>query len=167
MAHYGEILVNYTPEIDDLYTHMGNYFNNPTMVKTKVVDNKCVYMTKITCKLTNEYRYLIALILDDRLPLGANKQLGNLQWTEFHTRKMTENHPLAQHDYIPTRNTPLYTDIIKTSNNNDASVYECKAFPITISMLHNTKDIDNDTEYTNKGTIVSALETYETVITLL
>jgi len=163
MAHYGEILVEHTPEIDAFYVHIDTYFNNPTMVKTKTVNNNSVYMTKIPCQLNNQYRYLIVAVIEDDLPLGALKPLSELKWTEFNARTLSDKFPLKSHDYQPTRNTPLNTKITRINSTKEKSIYECSTFPIRIDILHQ-KFIDN--EYTSTGNIINALETYQTIITL-
>lgn len=163
MAHYGEVLIEHTPDLDNFYIHIVNYFNNPIMTKTKIVNNNSVYMIKIPCQLNNQYRYLIVAVIEDSLPLGALKSLSELKWIEFNARTLPTNFPLKQHEYQPSHNTPLNTKIKKIDTTKEKSIYDCDDFPVIISILHK-KFIDN--EYRDTGNIINALETYQTVITL-
>jgi hypothetical protein len=55
--------------------------------------------------------------------------------------------------------------IKRVDKTKQASTYECLTLPLTINLLHPAKKDANT--YQNEGTIVAALETYETVVTIL
>ena len=78
MAQYGELIMEYNSETESVYKYFVDYFNNPNMTKIKDTQNLSMYLTKIHCLLSNEFRYLILLVDEDNLPLGAQKLMSNL-----------------------------------------------------------------------------------------
>lgn len=164
MAQYGELLNAYEPQRDILYGYFDDYFNHPTMVKIKNVSDLSVYMTKTYCLLTNECRYIIAFINQDYDPIGTKKELKKLSWVSLQTRTLTDKHDIPSHDYQPRAIGPLNKKIIRTNRTAHASTYKCEGLPVTVTLLH-TKH-DTDSEYQQYGNIVSALETYHTIITI-
>lgn len=144
-----------------IYQLFYEYFNNPTMIKIKDVGGFSMYMSKTYCLLSKECRYLVAFIPSDGAALKTPQQLQNLRWESFQTRTMEDRHILPPHHYTATRNTPLMAQIKRESLTGQASTYSCEKFPIVITLLHKK----SDNEYQDTGTVVSALETYETIIT--
>ena len=162
MAQYGEIILDYNSETESVYTYFADYFNNPIMTKIKNTMNLSMYLTKIECLLANEFRYLITLVDEDNLPLGAQKSLSTLEWKSLQTRTLTENHSVPIHKYNPTNNTPLNKTIRRTKLLDNSSTYICEELSLTITLLHK-KDKH---EYRSEGKIINALETYQTIITI-
>lgn len=162
MAQYGEIILDYNSETESVYTYFVEYFENPTMTKIKNMMELSMYLTKIECLLTNEFRYIIVLVDEDNLPLGAQKLLSNLQWKSIQTRTLSENHSIPIHKYNPTNNSPLNRTITRTHLLDESSTYVCQELSITITLLH--KKDKND--YRSEGKVINALETYQTIITI-
>ena len=162
MAQYGEIILDYNSEAESVYTYFVDYFNNPTLIKIKNTMDLSMYLTKMECLLTNEFRYLITLVDEDNLPIGAQKSLSTLQWKSLQTRTLSENHSVPIHKYNPTNNTPLNRGIRRTKLLEDSSTYICDELSLTITLLH--KKDKND--YRSEGKVINALETYQTVITI-
>ena len=164
MAQYGELLNAYEPERDALYGYFDEYFNHPMMVKIKNVSELSVYMTKTYCLLTNECRYIIAFVNQDHNPVGTKKELKTLSWVSLQTRTLGDKHNLPSHDYRPRAIGSLNKKIVRIEKTSEASTYRCEGLPVTITLLH-TKN-DTDSEYQQYGTLISALETYQTIITM-
>ena len=160
MATYGKVL--YNPEIDSVYSAITIFFNNPTMTKIKDVDNYSMYMSKTYCLLSNECRYLIAFVDKNNFDVGSFENLINLNWVSFQTRTLNDKHELQSHSYNPKRGGILDTTIYRNEKNEKTSVYNCDSLPIKITLLHTPKMTVND--YQDKGTIISALETYQTIV---
>ena len=164
MAHYGQLLDAFQPEKDAIYSYFDEYFGTPVMTKIKNVDGYSMYMTKIYCLLTNDYRYIIAMVPKDTFLIKAQKSLKDMSWISLQTRTLKYNHDIPSHNYNPVNGGPLKKLISKVQNTNEASTYTCEELPIIVTLLH-TKS-DSKFEYQSKGTIISALETYQTVITI-
>jgi len=164
MASYGELLETYSPDTERLYQKFSDYFNHPTMHKIKDVNGHSMYMAKTYCLLSNECRYIVAFTKQDRLPPGSEQALRALPWVSLQTRTLADKHELPSHDYQPTRSSPLNKTITRVSRTRDVSVYSCEEFPLTVTLLH--KEPNLPMEYQDKGTIITALETYQTIVTL-
>lgn len=164
MACYGELLNTFDPLKDNFYTYINEYFNFPSLTKIKDVNNNSIYMVKTICLLSNKCRYLIAVILKDDNNIGSIVKLIDLNWISFQTRTLDDKHNIDSHNYQPLMKGPLKETIKRTEILPELSKYVCK-FPIEILLLHKKKDIQS--EYQPTGNIISALETYETIINFI
>jgi hypothetical protein len=95
--------------------------------------------------------------------IGDKENLFNLRWVSLQTRTLPDKHDLPCHAYQPKREGDLNVIIERTSKTKEASTYKCDSFPLIITLLHLKKD---ENEYQDRGNIISALETYSTIITL-
>lgn len=178
MAQYGEILdKDFRPELNEMYEAFTKYFNNPTMSKIKNVDNYSMYISKLYCLLSNECRYLIVLVPIDNKGLKSLISLSDINWISFQTRTLHENYELPPHSYIAKRGGLLDCEILRIKVTEKASTYSCEKFPIIINILHSHQNTQKDnysssgsdsfvSEYQDKGVIITALETFQTIISL-
>jgi len=162
MAHYGELLDIFEPDKDNMYKEFDKYFNHPTMVKIKNVNKHSMYMTKTVCLLSNECRYIIAFLPLDEFPIGGKERMNNLRWMSLQTRTLPDKHDLPSHGYQHKRDGALKATITRTCVTPEASTYKCETFPLIVTLLHKKSDYD----YQSTGNIISAIETYSTIITL-
>jgi len=161
---HGELIdTDYDPSLDFMYRAFTTYFNNPVLTKIKNVTTFSVYMTKTYCLLNKECRYIVVFVPDDGMRIGNRDTLGNMRWISIQTRTLEDKHKLDPHGYTAAAEGPLMASIIRTKNTDEASTYSCEQFPITITLL-NVKKVANS--YQDKGTIVAALETWETIVVL-
>ena len=166
MAEYGKIIDEFASINENIYQYFYEYFKDHLMSKEKNVDNKySVYVSKLYCLLNKDCRYIIILTEIDDNPIKSKINLSNLVWISLQTRTLSseEYDDLESHGYIPKNQGPLTNKIIRTEYNKDASTYKCEKFPIIITILGN-KNKDAIT-YRNEGTIIEALETWQTIIT--
>lgn len=160
-SSYGERIQGFDPDKEKIYGLITEYFNKPVMTKIKDVETYSMYMCKMYCLLTNECRYLVAFSLRDSTPLNSLSPLSDIKWVSFQTRTLEDKHELDTHGYQPKRIDALNKMIKKESVNKDSTVYTCPDIPcISISLLH-TKSVK---EYSDSGTVLTALETYQTII---
>lgn len=163
MAQYGQMLNDYEPNKDSMYQAFDNYFNHPTMVKVKNVNGHSMYMAKMYCLLSNECRYIIVFVTQDTMLIRAKESLKNLRWISLQTRTLPDHHDLPSHGYQPRREGPLNVVIDRTSKTPKLSTYSCKELPLTCTILHTKQNVN---EYQDRGNIIAALETYQTILTL-
>ena len=163
MANYGEVLDS---GLDDehMYKSFVDYFSNPLMTKIKNVDSFTMYMAKTHCLLSRECRYIVAFITIDAKELGSTEFLSNLQWKSIQTRTMSDYHNLPSHPYTATNKGPLKAVITRVEKNAEQSTYVCESLPLKVTILHTKKKGMHDLQ--DKGTIIAALETWQTVVTL-
>lgn len=163
MEDYGELLDDFNPEKNNLYKAFVNYFGNPLMSKSKNVNNYSIYMAKTQCMLSNMCRYIIATTPLDNNPVGYKINLTNIEWVSFQTRTLSGEFPaINSMSYLPEKKGALMATIERISKNKNSSLYSCSDFPISITLLRGK----NTSDYQPTGTIISALETYNTVIML-
>jgi hypothetical protein len=166
MSEYGqEINPFYDPNKDNVYESFSDYFNNPILTKIKNVDNYTVYMTRIHTMIGNSYRYLILFVDIDTDMLKTTKNMKELEWISLQTRTLEDDHDLKQHTYQVSQKPPLNQKIHVKTQNEKQSVYHSENFPLVITMLHTRKN--NHYQYQPTGTIISALETFQTVINFI
>jgi len=161
MAHYGQMLDDYEPTKDSMYQSFDDYFNHPTMVKIKNVNSHSMYMSKTYCLLSNECRYIIVFVVQDTMLVGSKEFLKNLHWASLQTRTLQDHHTLPAHNYQPLREGPLNVIINRTATTPESSTYSCEKLPLICTLLHSKKGAS---EYQNRGNIIAALETYNTIL---
>jgi hypothetical protein len=156
---------NTTPGFKQLHDALCDFFEHPVMTKRGNVSGFSKYATQIYCLLSNQYRYIIVFVKEDVFPIEYVQPLSNLKWDSFQTRTLTENFDLPRHNYIPKRKKGFILDsqIKRTKFENGNSEYSCERLPeFTISLIHTSSDIN---DYQSDGTLVRAIETYQTLIT--
>lgn len=161
---YGEMIDDYNPGLDQMYQAFTKYFNNPTLTKIKDVNNHSMYMAKNYCLLSKECRYIVVFTNRDTSSVGTTDELQHIRWISFQTRTLEDKHNLPPHNYSPVDGGPLTAVITRTKIEKESSTYSCQNFPITVSLLHTSTN--SSSAYQNKGTIIAALETWNTIICL-
>ena len=160
----GELIDNdYDPNLDSMYNAFTSYFNNPVLTKIKNVNEFSVYMAKTYCLLSKECRYIIVFIPNDGMRIGNRESLDNMRWVSIQTRTLEDKHELEPHGYTAEAKGELMAPINRIKTTEEASTYYCNKFPLTVTLL-NVKNAPNS--YQDKGTIIAALETWETIICL-
>lgn len=161
--NYGEILDYYEPEKDNLYDMFTEYFKNPLMTKIKNVGTFSMYISKLYCLLSKECRYLIVFVPVDENNISSKQYLEKLRWESLQTRTLTDQYEIEAHGYEPVAKGPLTAVIERINIDKEISTYSCAKFDIVITLLHTEKNDAN--VYQQKGTVIAALETYNTIIT--
>jgi hypothetical protein len=167
MTEYGQVInPYYDPRKNNAYDAFVKYFNNPILTKIKNVDNYSVYMTRIHTLLGNSYRYLILFVeIDVNVVFNTSKNMDEIKWVSLQTRTLEDYHDLKSHTYQPVLKHPLNQKIKNQNMNEKQSTYHSEDFPLVITLLHTRKD--NVYEYQPTGTIISAIETFQTIINFI
>ncbi len=161
MAAYGQVIdSDFDPRKENIHALFAEYFENPIMTKVKDVDKFSVYMAKIHALLGVEYRYLIVFVDKDGATIGTTERLDRMKWVSLQTRTLTDEHKLQWHAYTPRRMENLDKKITLTYKNDKQYVYKVQDLPLTITLLPKSKGLD----YNTSGSVVAALETYQTIV---
>lgn len=163
VQRYGVELNNYEIDRKFMYKIFDDYFNHPIMIKIKDVNGYSMYMIKTYCMIGIGCRYIIAFVKKDNMPINSKESLSTLKWESLQTRTLTDQHNIASHRYQPSLHSPLNVPIVRNNVNKNTSTYSCNDFPLTVTLLHTKKSIN---EYSERGNIVVALETFNTIVTL-
>jgi hypothetical protein len=148
-----------------LYQAIADIYKNFILTKTNQYENFGVYKALIDSNIYSDIRYIVAIVENDNRPIGSEVPLSELNWVSFQTR-MTKNgkefkqfNMKAKNYTLPNRSI-LHDRITKILETKEKSVYSTDNLPISLEIVHST---ENDV-FTDKGTVVAALELYQTVI---
>jgi hypothetical protein len=163
MAEFGEVInPQYDPSKNHVYEAFCEYYQNPVLTKIKNVNDFTVYMAKIHSLLGNAYRYLILFVHRDVNITGTEKRMNELDWVSLQTRTLEDHHDLRSHSYQVRMIPDLGQKINIETRDEQKSTYKAEKFPLIVTLLHTRKN--NSYQYQPTGTIVSALETFQTII---
>ena len=164
MEQYGKIYntknVISTSKIHKL---ISEYFENPLMTKIKDNNNQSIYIAKIKSLLMNKNRYIVANIKKDDNNIGTKEKLQNLFWNSFQTRTLNIQYNIDSHSYN-SNDQKFEIPIYIVNRTNTISQYSSDEISINIFLLHQKEN--NLYEYSDKGNLEAALETYNTIITI-
>jgi hypothetical protein len=150
-------------ERDGIYDLITDYYDNPILYKVKNINNLSMYAIQLPCFLLNEKRYLIALINQDDNSLNYGRYLKDLRWKTLMIRSLEDENlqSLSIHNYSIKRDDKYKIPLKIKSRNNNISIYECNLGLIEVSLLHTR---NHEFEYPNEGNLVSAFETFKTLL---
>ncbi len=152
-------------EKNTIYDAFTLNFNNPSFTKMRDTDQFSIYMCKIYCLLGTTQRYIILFTDTDVFRIGTSRKMAEIQWISLQTRNLDENHDIPLHTYQAKRGSILDAEIIRFFSGFDSSDYSCPTIKnLKVTLLH--KKNSDSLSYANKGTILSALETYSTIVVL-
>lgn len=145
---------------------LNDYYDSPLLQKVKYANGVSIYMCKLSSLLLHEKRFLIVTVKEnDNLPIGQQFPLKELSWTSFQTRVLDsdEYEEIVIHSYVLKRE-PNF-NMIRVKATEEYSVYkdEQRKLPIELTLLHINR---NRFEYPERGTLISCLETFQTIIQL-
>lgn len=162
MAQYGQIIdMDYHPDRDNIYKIFIEYFGDLTMTKIKDINNYSMYAAKIHSSLGIEHRYVFIFVINDKLPLGTTDLLSTFQWENLQTRSMYDNHNIQPQFYTPRRLPSLLKKINLVNKDPKGYVYDVDSYPLQIILLPKKNE---SMSYQPTGNIVTALETYQTIV---
>ena len=162
--NYGELIDNSSFNREILYKSFSDYFNNPVMYKIKDIEDFSMYIAKVNCLLSNFNRYIYVFTQKDNNSNMYQEYLRDLKWYNLQTRTIEDQYNIPLHEYEPTRNTPLYVLINRKEKNTENSVYSCAKLAVEVLLLHEKGGAN---QYQDKGNLVSAIETYKTIINII
>ena len=153
-----------SPERDYIYELVATYYDDPIMTKAKdLSDSLSMYVVQLPCLLMNEKRYLIVITHKDQEQPGFTKNLSYFRWVSLQARSLQEesykNIPI--HNYKIKRDDKFMIGLKIKNRSNEISVYETDLGVFTVSLLHCK---NQEYEYPNEGNLVSAFETFQTVL---
>lgn len=151
------------PRKEHMFALITRYYDSPTLVKIRDDQDYSMYGIQLPCFLLNEKRYLIALCPLDAFPNHTRRPLKDLRWVSLQARSLQDEQmaSLPVHSYQIKRD-EAYTVPLKVHHRSSKiSTYRNEDYPIEVSLLHTRS---HEYEYPNEGSLVSALETYQTIV---
>lgn len=164
MSRYGISLENeYDYRKDQICPLFVDYFGNPELIKVQDINGYTMYMVEINAMLGIEKRYLIVFVSQDSFQLNTKKHLSELNWCSLQTRTFKDGTYVLEcesYSYIP-RKIPSLSKIIELKFKDERQyVYDVQDLPLKVVLLSKTKGLD----YNNRGNLIAAIETYQTII---
>lgn len=160
---YGELIDSgIDPIKTPVYRLITAYFKNPKLAKLKDVGNYSMYVSKNDASAGLEFRYLIAFTSSDSEPVGNVEFLENLNWVSLQTRNLKEDYQVPIYAYIPTRLPGLDKKIDLIKKDDRQYTYTTQELPLYITLIPNATQ---SVEYQKSGSVVQAIETYNTILT--
>lgn len=153
----------YQPFNDEKYNILVNIYSDPELTKVKEENGNSTYMGTTMCMLINECRYLVATVQNDINMIGTNKKLSEIQWTSFQTRTLKGKFNCNVCGGAINRDAKTIK-LVLLKRTNDYTQYESVDKMFKVSLLHTRKD--NLYEYPNEGDLISALEMYQTIVSI-
>lgn len=160
--------INIYQERATVHKGMSDYFGDVIVTKCKEIPGThnspaySIYYARIGCLLCIDDRYIVIIVEGTSYPVGHQTYLSGLNWTSFQTRTINKppNKDLKTQS-AKSKITPVVASKIKLSEKrSDRYVYFADSVPVKVELLF-TK---NDDSYAEFGTIQSALDTYNCVI---
>ncbi len=155
-----------------LRQHISHLYQNPIMIKTHTMGPYSIYKCPVEGLTGGSFKYIVAIVLNhDHIPLGGQHTLQSLDWINFQTRQTespaTEfgpNRPQPHHYAIPSDSkSPLFGHINKILDEQTKFIYSSETLPIKVELLKQKED----DFASDKPSLLSALEAFRTVITII
>jgi hypothetical protein len=127
-----------------------------------------IYKARLASYTMGDNNIIIAIVPNDELPLGTRKLIDSLQWISFQTRTMTNVKKDLNGFNLPIQNymikgENILNDRIKVVKETSTKyIYNTTNLPLKVEILK----LNEDDTFSEEGTIISALEVFQTVITL-
>lgn len=158
MSQYGEDLGTLDFQKEHIYETFVDYFGNPSLTKTKNEGGYSIYMAEVYSQLSRDYRYLVVLVPQNDKDIGATERLMYLPWVSLQTRTLDYTN-VDSFVYTPKHLPLLKSKIILTNKLPTSFSYRVDKLPLCVTLLPNSQ------EYQKEGTLLHALETFQTIIT--
>ncbi len=162
--------INILNEKSEIYFGITSYIGDVVLTLIKKIPairnspSYSLYYAKIGCLLCIEDRYIICVIEEDPYPIGHQEYLSNLSWVSFQTRTITQppdNLNLRiQESKSKGLNFIVNDKILLQEKTNDKCIYLSQTLPLKVELLFT----EHDDSYASTGTIQSALDTYNCVL---
>jgi hypothetical protein len=142
-----------------------SYFENPLLKQLKKEDGMYIYGAKIGYPLLSGYRYLFISFSQDIVNPGSYLKdelfMDDIPFTYLQTREIKDVYNLPVTNYKPKNTSEYMLPIILKQENDAMSIYKHDQFELTLLQGKHKKP------YLPNGNLVKALETYNTIVTIV
>ena len=127
-----------------------------------------IYKARLNSYTMGDNNIIIAIVPDDELPLGTRKLIDSLPWVSFQTRVMTSvkkdlnGFNLPMQSYMIKGDSILNDRIKAIKETNTKMIYTTSNLPLKVEILK----INEEDTFSEEGSILSALEVFQTVVTI-
>lgn len=141
----------------NIFDYFSWYFDNPTLVKFKVVNGKAMYGCKVKSLLLGN-RYIIAVV-NDMQP--TQLKMNEIYWECIQLRSLDEKIQVPLHSYNPKSDTKSMSEIKLYKKTDTCFHYETVFKGLYLSLLINKTQ---SRSFAEKGILQTAIEMFNTII---
>ncbi len=163
----------FTDEFDYVRKAISDAFKGFLMTKTHDFNEPeyglyGIYKARIDSDTTGDIRCIVAIVPNDKSPVGATKPLSILKWTSFQTRETYNSKKDFNGLYLEKQRpsyitSPVLNDKIHLIKETKFKyIYKCENLPLKVELLL----LKEDDSYSSTGTVWTALQVYSTVLIL-
>lgn len=150
------------PEKDYTYQLLSDYFDHISVEKVRDEGKFSIYMAQFPCLLLNEQRFIVLMTPQDQYPPSYLRRIDELHWVSLQTRTLKNEYPdIIQQSYTLKQQSIYEKGLSIETRTSSISIYKVEDLPLKVSLLHVR---GNEYEYPDEGNLVSAIETYRTII---
>lgn len=153
----------FSPDDEYIYNLIVEYYDNPILYKVQDENGQSIFGIQLPSLLLNSKRFLLATT---KFCPEQKKNLKDVPWKFLQIRTLNNQHKytsLPVITYKQKRNDKFFFPLQVASRNREITTYSTPYDTIDVSLLH-VKGIEF--EYPNEGTFISALETFQTIISI-
>ena len=152
------------PDKEFLYQLLDRYYDSPMLLKIRDDPEFSMYGVQLPCFLLNEKRFLILLCPRDAFYKNSRRSMKDLRWVSLQARSLNDPDmaSLPLHTYQIKRDVQYALPLTIFHRSVQVSSYRLDEYPLEVSLLHARSN--NEFEYPKEGTLVSALETFQTIL---
>jgi len=147
---------------------VSNVYDSFVMTKVGQYQDMGIYKALVNSLLAGPSRYIVAIVPQDSAPMNTEKMLSSLKWISFQTRT-TENiakefngAQVYPQSYTINSQNNIADPVNLIEEKRSHFLYLPENLPIKIEVLK----LKEDDSFARKGTVSSALELYQTVLTI-
>ena len=171
-----QFIGGYDPVKEEVYEAMANYFSNPSMRWTESKQGMDIYMCRLQSYLLNEHHFLIAMTPSSASsnstshpptpPPNVVVPLVQLKWVSFQVRKLDDyekylDMPVHTYSHYPSNSSSFAKQTVEAVHSSRTyTEYTTNISSLIVHLLHVRNSFN---EYAMKGTIGSAIETFQAV----
>jgi len=147
---------------------VNNIYDSFVMTKVGQYQDMGIYKALVDSLIAGPSRYIVAIVPQDSAPMGSEKMLSSLRWVSFQTRttdniaKEFNGMKVYPQTYRITTQNNIVDPVNLIEEKRSHFLYLPENLPIKIEVLK----LKEDDNFARKGTVSSALELYQTVLTI-
>jgi len=169
-----QFIGGYDPVKEEVYEAMANYFSNPSMRWTESKQGMDIYMCRLQSYLLNEHHFLIAMTPShpnstpnpSTSPPNIVVPLAQLKRISFQVRKLDDYEkylgmPVHSYSHYPSNSSSFAKQNVEAVHSSRTyTEYKTDIATLILHLLHVRNSFN---EYAVKGTIGSAIETFQAI----
>ena len=147
---------------------INNVFSNFLMTKVEQFNEYGIYKALVDALTTGDSKYIVAVVPNDNLQIGSERLLSSLNWVCFQTRttdnvrREFNNIEVYPQSYFINSSNNVADPVKLVDEKRTHFLYRPDNLPLKIEVLK----LSGSDNFASRGTVLSALELYQTILTI-